>query len=230
MANVTLYVPAGVSVVQVPGGPFTPAANGTISVPPGPVVTALLSAGCQLMIQSTDSVIYNAPLASELVAIVAAALPVSLTPMTIAAQLAYACKLNVRGVYSGAVANLVANIVGIDGRGNSVSETVNLAAAASTTFVTVNAYSKLTSITPVGTVTNVTTIGVGHSTALAIPMSPVFTDLVVYKEGKSAAAGAITADEAVGTVDTVAGTIIPTTAPNGTLSFTFWFSWNSPTL
>lgn len=230
MPNVVLYVPAGVSVVQVPGGSFTPAANGTISVPAGPNVLALLGAGAQLMVQSTDSVIYNAPLASELVAVVAAAAPTSGTPMTIAAQVAYACKLNVRGVYSGAVANLVANLVGIDGRGNTITETINLAAASSTTFVTVNAYSKLTSITPVGTVTNVTTLGVGHSAALAIPMSPVFTDLVVYKEGVSATAGAITADEAVGTVDTVAGTIIPTTAPNGTKSFTFWFGWNSPTL
>ncbi|HYM97649.1 MAG TPA: hypothetical protein VET26_10120 [Candidatus Sulfotelmatobacter sp.] len=230
MANVTLYVPSGVSTVEAPGGPYAPAANGTISVPPGPALLALLTAGCQLMVQGTDSVTINAPLASELVAIVAAAAPTSGTAMTIAAQPDYPCKLNVRGVYSGAVAGLVVNIVGVDGRGNAVSESVNVAAASSTTFVTANAYSKVTSITPVGTVTNVTTIGVGHSAALALPLSPVFTDLVVYKEGLSATAGAITADEAVGTVDTVAGTIIPTTAPNGTKSFTFWFSWNSPTL
>lgn len=230
MANVTLYVPAGVSTVSAPGGPYTPAANGTISVAPGPVLLALLTAGCQLMVQNTDSATVNAPLASELVAIVAAALPVSLTPMTIAAQPDYPCKLNIRVVQSGAVAGLSVLVVGVDGRGNTVNESVNVAGAASATFVTANAYSKVTSITPSGTVTNVTTIGVGHSTALALPLSPVFTDLVVYKEGLSATAGAITGDEAVGTVDTVAGTVIPTTAPNGTKSFTFWFSWNAPTL
>jgi hypothetical protein len=225
----TLVAPAGGSAtVAAPGGPYTVSADGTVSVP-NSLVVAMLSAGYLPLSQNMDLSIFNAPLASEFVAVVAAALPVSGTPMTIAAQLAYACKVNVRVVQSGAVANLVVNIVGIDGRGNAVSESVNVAGASTATFVSANGYSKITSVTPVGTVTNVTTIGVGHSAALALPLSPTFVDLVVFKEGLSATAGAVTADEAVGTVDTVAGTIIPTTSPNGTKSFTFWYTWNSAT-
>jgi hypothetical protein len=228
MANVTLVAPAGTMQISAPGGPYVVAADGTVSVPSS-VVGALLNAGCMFPSTNMDVVTFTGPPASELVSIVAAASPTSGTAMTIASQPKYPCKLNVRGVYSGAVAGLVVNIVGTDGRGNSVSETVNVAAASSTTFVTVNAYSHVTSVTPVGTVTNVTTIGVGVSAALALPVSPQFQDLVVFKEGLSATSPVPPVDETVGTVDTVAGTIIPSTAPDGTKCFTIWFTWNNAT-
>jgi hypothetical protein len=229
MPNVTLYVPAGVSTVAVPGSPLAIAANGTVSVPPGKIVSQLLDAGCQYVSSDTDVAWFVAPILSELVSIVAAAAPTSGTAMTIALQPAYAVKLNVRGVYSGAVAGLVVNIVGTDGRGNAVSETVNVAAAASTTFKTVNAYSHVTSITPVGTVTNVTTIGVGQSNDFALPLPPTFTDLVVYKEGLIATGGLTAApvDETVGTVDTFAGTWAPSSACNGTKCYAVSYSWNT---
>jgi hypothetical protein len=225
---VTLLVPSGVSQVAAPGGPYIPATDGTIQVAPQNVPT-LLAAGCQYVLQNCDLIYIQAPAAADLVSIVAAVLPVSGTPFTIVTHPDVPRKLQVRGVYSGAVANLVVNIVGIDGRGNAVTESVNMAAAATTTFQTANAYAKVTSATPVGTVTNVTTIGIGVSAALALITSPTFlnADLVVYKEAVSTS-GATFVDEAVGTVDIVAGTIIPTTAPNGTTkSYKFWTAWTT---
>jgi hypothetical protein len=234
MANITLYVPPGVSTVQVPGPALTIAADGTVSVPPGPQLIALLTAGCQYVSANTDVMYVPLPadLSGDLTSIVAAASPTSGTAMTVALQPSKPCKLQVRGVYSGAVANLSVTIVGVDGRGNTIAgEVVNVAAASSTTFTTLNAYAKVTSVTPNGTVTNVTTIGVGQSNAWALVLPPTFTDLVVYKEGLATGAAGIvatTVDEAVGTVDTVAGTIVPTTAPNGsTRSYFFWYSWNT---
>ena len=231
MGNINLYAPAGTSQVSTPGGVVNVGSDGIVSVP-SQFVPDLLRAGCRFAAANSDIVFFALPPASDLVSIVAAAAPTSGTPMTLAGQPAYACKLNVRCVQTGAVANLVVNIVGVDGRGNAVSESVSVAGSSTATFVTTNAYATVTSVTPVGTVTNVTTIGVGQSNALALPLPPTFVDLVVYKEARmTGAAGAMATpvNETVGTVDTVAGTVIPSgTAPNGTtLSFVFYFGWNT---
>lgn len=231
MSTTTLVAPAGTSQVLAPGGPYTVAGDGTVVVQSA-IVPDLLKAGFNFVSANSDMAYFFLPPATELVSVVAAVLPVSGTAFTIAASPAYACKLNVRCVQSGAVAGLVVNIVGVDGRGNTVSESVNVAGASTATFVSANAYATVTSITPVGTVTNVTTIGVGQSNALALPLPSTFVDLVVYKEGRMTGASQILAvpvNEAVGTVDTVAGTIIPSgTAPNGTtMSFVFYYSWNT---
>lgn len=230
MTTVLLKAPPGVqgTVLGPAGAVITQGADGTATVDVS-LVSSLLSQGWQYVSQNSGMAYFNSPpVGTDLTSIVAAAAPTSGTPMTIAAQPKLAAKLNVRGVYSGAVAGLVVNLVGIDGRGNAVSESVNVAGASSTTFVTANAYAKVTSVTPVGTVTNVTTIGVGLSTALALPMSAAFVDLVVYKEVTATAGTAATlADETVGTVDTVAGTIAPTTAADGTKCFYFYYTWTA---
>jgi hypothetical protein len=223
----TLIAPAGVSQVAGPGGPYLVAADGTVVVP-NSLVNGLLGAGFQFIGQQVDTQYFLCPPTADLVSIVAAVLPVSGTPFTIALQPAHACKLQVRGVYSGAVAGLVVNLVGTDGRGNAVTETVNVAAASSTTFLTVNAYAKLTSATPVGTVTNVTTIGIGQSSALALALPPAFVDLVVFKESMATAGTAVVpADEAVGTVDTVAGTLTPSSAPNAAKCYHVSYAWTT---
>jgi hypothetical protein len=228
MPNTTMVAPTGTMQIQGPGGPYVVASDGTVSVP-ADLVPAMFRAGCTLIGQQVDMVHFQCPAAADLVSIVAAASPTSGTAMTIAAQPGAACKLQVRGVYSGAVAGLVVNLVGTDGRGNAITETVNVAAASSTTFTTANAYSHVTSVTPVGTVTNVTTIGVGVSGALALPLPPTFVDLVVFKENVyTAGTAAAPADETVGTVDTVAGTIVPTTAPNAVKCFDIYFAWTTP--
>jgi hypothetical protein len=227
MANVTLSAPAGTNVVQLGAGvSATVAADGTVSVPSA-YVPQLLAAGFNVITQNSDELFLQAPAAgTDLTSIVAATIPVSGTAYTIAAQPDVPRKLNVRCVQSGAVASLVLNLVGVDARGNTVSESVNVAGASTATFVTANAYATVTSATPVGTVTNVTTLGVGVGAALALLLSPGFIDLTVYKEAVSTGTATF-ADEAVGTVDKVAGTVAPTTAANGTKSFKFWYTWNT---
>lgn len=227
MANITLLAPAGVNLVQVgPGYPV--ASDGTVSVPTS-LLIACLGAGCQYISTNADVFYANSPpVGTDLTSIVAAVLPVSGTAFTIAAQPRMALKLNVRCVQSGAVAGLVVTIVGVDGRGNTITENVNVAGASTATFVTANAFAKVTSATPVGTVTNVTTLGLGNSTAIALPLPPTFVDLVVFKEVKATAGTAATlTDEAVGTVDLNAGTVVPTTAADGTLCFYFYYAWTT---
>jgi hypothetical protein len=227
MANVTLFAPTGANQVSGPGGPYVVAADGTISVPTS-LVGALLQAGCRFASNRADTAYFQCPAAADLVSIVAATIPVSGTPYTIAAQPDLPRKLAVRCVQSGAVASLVLNLVGTDGRGNAVTESVNVAGASSATFNTVNAYSHLTSATPVGTVTNVTTLGIGVAADLALPVSPAFVDLVVYKASvATAGTAAVMADEAVGTVDAVAGTIATTSAPNAVKCMQVWFAWTA---
>lgn len=221
MTTLLMKAPPGItgSVYAGPSFQYQVAADGTISADQS-VVPILMKAGFTFCFAEVGHLYVVAPIAAELVSVVAAATPVSGTAMTLATQPAVPRKLQVRGVYSGAVAGLVVNIVGVNGQGVTVSETVNVAAASSTTFPTVNAYAKVTSVTPVGSVTNVTTIGVGVGAALALPLPPIFTDLVVFKEA------ATQVDETVGTVDTVAGTVSPTTAPDATHNFDFWFAYN----
>jgi hypothetical protein len=236
--TVTMYAPAGTfATVQLgpPYGNVTLAADGSVVVDSSQVAT-LLKAGFRFLTGSSDIAFFGLPgsNASDVTSIVAAVLPVSGTAFTIALQPAYACKLQVKNTQSGAVAGLNVVLVGTDGRGNTITETLAVNGASTATFTTANAYAKITSITPVGTVTNVTTIGVGQSNALALPLSPTFTDLVVFKETLSTglATGDLSTpvDETVGTVDTVAGTWIPSSAPNGTTkSYYVYYTWNSAT-
>lgn len=222
MTTVLMRAPAGAQgQVQLPGGQavIQTATDGSASVDAS-LVPQLIKAGWTFFFADTNTCYFAAPIAAELITIVAATIPVSGAAYTIAAQPGFPRKLQVRCVQSGAVASLVVNIVGTDGRGNAVSESVNVAGASTATFATVNAYAHVMSVTPVGTVTNVTTIGVGVGAALALQLPPNFSDLLVYKENLNGA------DEAVGTVDAVAGTVSPTTAPDGTRSFQFFYSYN----
>jgi hypothetical protein len=231
--TVTLVSPLGAaqpSTLMLPGGvTIVPASDGTIILQPSQYsfLDPLLNSGWRFFRYDNENTFWQAPIAAELVSIVAAAAPTSLTPMTIAGQPDIPRKLQVRGVYSGAVANLVVNLVGVDGRGNAVTETVNVAAAVSTTFPTVNAYSVVTSVTPVGTTTNVTTIGIGVGPALALLLPPSFSQLVVTKETVAATGTASMVHEATGTVDTVAGTVSPTSAPNGAKNFAFYYTFGT---
>jgi hypothetical protein len=234
MTTVVLKAPTGTqgTVLGPAGTTVTVGSDGTATVDVS-LVNALLGGGWTYASnRSAMAMFLLPPVPTGLTAIVAATIPVSGTPYTIAAQPAYACKLNVRIVQSGAVASLVLNIVGTDGRGNAITESVNVAGASTQTIVTANAFAKVTSATPVGTVTNVTTLGIGEGAALALPLPPAFVDLVVYKQMRMTGAAGVIAtpvDEAVGTVDTVAGTVSPGgTAANGTtLSFMFYYTWTS---
>lgn len=220
MSTTTMKAPAGVSgQVTGPAGTVTIGADGTAAVDSG-LVDTLLKAGWTFAWTENRYAYFQAPITQELVSIVAAATPTSATPMTLASQPGSPRKLQVRCVQSGAVAGLVINIVGVDARGNVVSESVNVAGASSATFITANGYAHVTSVTPVGTVTNVTTIGVGVGSALALPGPASMFDLVVNKVSAGIADDVVS----TATIDTVANTIQPTSIPNATLNFHVWYS------
>lgn len=170
---------------------------------------------------------FLAPIAPELISVVAAATPVAAAVQVIAAQPAHPCKLQLRMVIdtTHAVTAGSAAIVGTSVNGEVISETVSLVTAASATFLTTKAYATVTSITLSNPFTMTggaagDTFGVGVSGALALPTGPGATLLSVYRTNVDALY------EAAGTVDLTAGTVAPTSAPNAARNFTFWYKYS----
>lgn len=110
---------------------------------------------------------------------------------------------------------------GLDPSGAAITETFSIAAIA--LLKSAKAYSKITAITMANVTGAAGTVGVGPANDLGVPMSqvPAGAGLVVFK------AACDGADEAVGVVDAAAGTIAPTTAPNGVHDFDFWFTYSA---
>jgi len=155
--------------------------------------------------------------------------------LVVAAQPDVPRKLNViitdadSSVSAGTVA-----LVGVGARGQALSQVINLKAAVganSRTVVTTDAYATLTSATVaasagVGAGDN---IAIGQATALGLPgMQVPAPTAASYAVFKACVAGA---PETVGTVDSTAGTIIPTTLPDGSRDYDFWWTHTfTPTL
>lgn len=168
--------------------------------------------------------------------------------ITIAAQPAYPCKFTITvTIGTGGTTNITAGtltLVGIDVHGNTVTEVCSLLAANTGTITTANAFAKLTS----GTVANYAASGGGTGNTLAIgssvnvglpcaPGSPLVggTSAVTGNTGYTGGVNGFNlfkemvdaGDEAVGTVDTAAGTVSPTTAPNATHNYDYYWSFNT---
>lgn len=173
-------------------------------------VTAIVFAG---------HVRYTNPATPDLVSIVAALDPPANGAMTIAAQPVVPCKLQVRIVYAGTVTGSLV-LVGVGARGQAVTQTIALAGG-TRTVTTTDAYASLTSAT-LSSVTGAAsgdTVGIGQSSALGLPAAQGATLVAVHR------ASVDDVREAVGTVDATAGTIVPTTAPNGSRDFDFWYTY-----
>lgn len=162
---------------------------------------------------------YEAPVAADLVSIVAALDPAADGLMTIVGQPDVPRKLAVRivGTMTG---NLV--LVGVGASGQAVGQTIELVGGTRTVNTT-HAYATLTSAT-LDTVAGAgagETVGIGVSAALGLPgtHTPAASAFAVYK------ANADETNEAVGTVDADAGTIVPTTVPDGIVNYDFWFNF-----
>lgn len=163
------------------------------------------------------------PPAADLVSIKAAA-DVANGAITIAAQPVVPCKLQVRIVdaNSSITAGTLA-LVGVGPSGEAVTQSIPLTGGTQT-VITERAYATLTS----GTVSGLAgaavgdTLGIGVSAHLGLPAmaSPPPSNFAVYK------ANADDVAEAVGTVDSEAGTISPTTAPDGAHDYDFWFTYD----
>lgn len=170
----------------------------------------------------TQRVDFAAPDAADLVSVVADVLLAN-GALTIAAQPTQPCKLQVRITDgNGSITAGTLTLVGVNAKGQAVTQVINLAGG-TRTVTTDEAYARLTS----GTVAALAghgagdNVGIGQSAALGLPLPPNATGLVVFRAEVD---GAV---EAVGTVDATAGTIIPTTAPNATHTYTFWFTYQT---
>ena len=161
------------------------------------------------------------PPTADLVSIVAA-LAIANGPQIILLQPADPCKLSVSIVDadSSITAGSV-TIVGTNQSGLATTEAINIANGGTHTYTTANAYAHVTSVTVSALVGagGLDTISVGQASALGLPAVQGATTFAVYKENVDGA------DEATGTVDATAGTVIPTTPGNGVHAFEFWYSY-----
>jgi hypothetical protein len=162
---------------------------------------------------------FLAPIAAELVSVVNAVLP-SEVALTIAAQPDYPRKLQVRVVTGSTAGTLTMVGIGVDGE--AVTQAFDIStAAAGTTTITARAYATLTSATVSALNGAAGTVGIGVGAALGLPSQQpgIVTAFAVHK----AMVG--NANEAVGTVDAAARTIIPTSAPNASRNYQFFYNF-----
>lgn len=163
---------------------------------------------------------YTDAVASELTSIVADVLLAN-GALTIAGQPKVPCKLNVRITdANGSISAGTVTIVGVGARGQALSEQVTLTGGTATK-VTSAAFATVTSATVAGLAGNAAgdNLSIGQSAALGLPCPATATAVTVFKvivDGNT---------DAVGTVDATAGTMIPTTAPNGMRQYSIWFAY-----
>lgn len=242
--SITLKAPLGTNeFVGRSGTVYVPAANGSLTVSDNSDVLGLLSQGCSLFATKIRKASFNSPLPADLISIKAAATPANGT-IAIAAQPPQVRKLQVRIVLgTPGTTNITAGtltLVYTDQDGNVINEVVQLNqfGALSGTYLTKSACGLLTSGTVAGYAANGSgtgnTLGIGVSNDFAIPSEVGtvlnFTLLKASKTTKVLGTSNITVDDvaATATVDTVARTVNPTTAPaaNGLVDYEFTCAYN----
>ena len=230
--SIEMIAPAGFggTVNGRSGTNYTVGSDGTITGVNWQDVSPLLGAGFRFVSGFITKAVFLAPLPADLISVVAAVTP-SDVALTIAAQPPHARKMQIRIVIGTTTTtaitagNLV--LVGQDQDGNAVTETISLIENASTTVKSKWAYSSLTSATVSAYAANGSgtgnTVGIGLSNDFGIPTAPNVVDFAPIKATKiittwvsatPAWSRAVTDDTASSaTVDPVARTVAPTTAP-----------------
>ena len=118
----------------------------------------------------------------------------------------------------------IATVVGVGASGEAVNVVVDLTTAVTVKLYTGVALATVTRITVSGLAGGAgagDNIGVGVSSKLGLPgsLTPPSSNFAVYKTVVN------DADEAVAGVDTVNGTVDPTTAPSGAADFQFYYTY-----
>ena len=159
------------------------------------------------------------PAVADLVSVVAAVLPSNVALTIIANSIDYARKLQVRIVTGSTAGTLTLVGVGVDGE--AVTQAIDISTTGGTrTVVTTNAYRSLTSATITGGSGFAGTVGIGLGLGLALPSAQAsVSSFSVFGENCDKV------NTAVGTVDTVARTVEPTTAANGTHNYTWQYKF-----
>lgn len=160
-------------------------------------------------------VTFLGPAVADLVSVVAGVLPADGALTIIANSIDYARKLQVRITTGSAAGTLT--LVGTDQNGKALTQAIDISSSGGTrTVITDGAYATLTSATVSGINTAAGTVSIGLGAALGLPTAQAsVTAFGVNTENCDKV------NEAVGTVDATAGTVVPTTAANGTHNYTF---------
>lgn len=166
---------------------------------------------------------YEAPITADSTTYVADA-SIANGVQTIAAQPDFPRKITM--VITDANSSVTAGVVtfvGVGARGQALTQAISIANGGTHTYTTADAYAKITSITvtALAGAAGADHIKCGPSNALGLPAfnTPTPITFAVYKSNVD------NANEAVGTVDAAAGTIIPTTVPNGTHTYDFFYTY-----
>lgn len=217
----------GSGVIQtINSGAVVPAADGTITVN-ALDVPSLLAAGCEYIIQSTESQRVSAPRAQSAGRIVASTALANGT-IAIANQpdSPRQCDLYVEpggGTITAGNAALV--YIANDGTTQtdnfSLINTSTVAWSSRTSKGVLHVNSITISALAGGTSPQVQ---VNDTNALSMMVNPGFIDFTVLKENVDAA------NEAVGTVASSAASVVPTTTPNATHNYDFFYSFNAPNI
>lgn len=182
-------------------------------------VMDMLNMGCLPSVLQTGYVWYTAPIAAELVSINAAAVAAN-GARTIAGQPDYPRTLQIRQVIVTAITAGILTLVGVNNLGETITKEYSLVASSTRTVVTNEAWARVTSATVSGLVGGGDgTLGIGVGAALGLPLPPGFAGLSVFKTNVN------NANEAVAGVDTVAGTVSPTSAANASRNFGFYYRY-----
>ena len=163
----------------------------------------------------------SADVVSSSCSVVASALPPTNTTMSIVANsIDVPRKLQVY-VVTGSNAGAKLTLVGINTNGQTVSQLFDISTTGAGTVNTRDAYASLTSVTTSGITAAAGTVGIGLGAALGLPTNnnPPATGFSIYKEIANGT------NETVGTVDTKAMTVAPTTAADGAHSYEFWYNF-----
>lgn len=238
---IKMIAPVGTTgIVQGRSGVnYTIASDGTISNVQQADFSPLLAAGFAIFIVVTDKVNLGSPVPADLTTTVNAVTP-SNVALTIAAQPPQARKLQIRIVIGTTTTTAITagtlTLVGVDQDGNAVSEVISLIQNASATLKSKWAYANLTSATVAGYVASGSgtgnTIGLGPSNDFGIPTAPGAVDFTLLKASKVTkvlGTSNVVADDvaSTATVDAVARTVAPTTAPaaSGLVDYEFTFTY-----
>lgn len=119
----------------------------------------------------------------------------------------------------------VANVAYVANDGTTMTDTISLAAAASTPFTqnTTKGVVKLNSVIITGLVGGTSPLTqLNDTNSLSVLVEPGFAGFNVLKEMADAA------DETIGTVASSAASITPTTLPNGTHTYSFVVGYSAP--
>lgn len=222
------------------------AGNGVTISPTSGTGEVTLNVGAET---TSKQVSFIAPLPADLVSVVNAVTP-SNVALTLAAQPSYARKLQYRIVIGTTTTTAITagtlTVVGVDQDGNALNEVVSLITTSSKTVKSAYAWATVTSATVASYAASGSgtgnTIGIGVSNDFGVPTDiTAVSSLACTKASKNTRTvvgsgtavttwtNVVTDDVAsTATVDAVARTIAPTTAPdaNGLIDFVFTYSYS----